>query len=418
MKETALRLLRWTEKYIQTDMVYIASGGFWLGLGQFISSLSAFLTSIAFANLLLPETFGLYKYILSINSLLLITTLSGMDSAVTQSTARGFEGTLSPAVKEKMKWGVLGSVGLFVISLYYYLNGSNVLAIAFSVCAFFTPFIESFDMYNSLLWGKKLFGPQTKYNVAKKLVALSVIIATLFLTKNLYLILLAYFLGTLLPNIFFYERTKTNYQSNDNVDPDGVKYGKHLSVAYVISTILSELDKILLFHYVGAANLAVYSFATAPNDQIKGMFKNVNSLAMPKFSERTGEEIKSRIWHKVIIMTLIISSIVLCYILLSPYLFRIFFPKYLPSIFYSQLLSVSLIPAVIAGFLYTTLESQKAKKEIYKFNLYTNSLGIIVLFLFIYYFGILGAIISRIISRAFSCLYSIILLRRLPQSSQ
>ena len=70
IKEKIYNLLRWSEKYTKTDMVYLAHGGFWLSFGQIISSLSSFLLAIAFANLLPKETYGNYKYILSIASIL------------------------------------------------------------------------------------------------------------------------------------------------------------------------------------------------------------------------------------------------------------------------------------------------------------------------------------------------------------
>ena len=84
IKIKAYNLLRWSEKWTKTDMIYLARGGFWLTLGQVISSLSAFLLAIAFANLLPKETYGEYKYILSIASILAIPTLTGMAFLKTQ----------------------------------------------------------------------------------------------------------------------------------------------------------------------------------------------------------------------------------------------------------------------------------------------------------------------------------------------
>jgi len=61
LKDKIYRLLRRSEKYFKTDMVYLAHGGFWLTLGQIISSAASFLLAIAFANLLPKETYGTYK---------------------------------------------------------------------------------------------------------------------------------------------------------------------------------------------------------------------------------------------------------------------------------------------------------------------------------------------------------------------
>ena len=413
LKNSGFRGLKWLERYTKTDMIYLAKGGFWLGIGQVIASGSAFITSIVFANLLLPDTYGIYKYVLSIYGLLTISTLSGMDSAVTQATARGFEGTLRPAIKEKMKWGLLGSIVSIVLAVYYLTKGNTVLSISLCIVAFFVPLAESFDMYNSLLWGKKLFKTQVNYNVIKKIISLVAITATIFLTNNIFYIVLVYFASMVIPNYIILKIIEKNKQENTNVDPEAIGYGKHLSLAYIISTALSELDKILVFQYVGAKDLAIYTLAVAPNDQIKGLFKNINSLAMPKFSERTTEEIKKSIWHKVRILALSMGVVVLAYIVISPYFYTVFFPKYIASIKYSQILSVSLIPVVISGFIYTVLESQKAKKEIYEYNLYGNVVGIVILFPLVYYYGIWGAIFSRVITRFFSLGLSTFLIKKM-----
>ncbi len=413
MRQKIYDLLRKSERFFKTDMVYLAKGGFWLGIGQFVASFSAFLTSIAFANLLLPDTFGLYKYILSIVSLLAISTLTGMDSSVMQATARGYEGTLIPATLVKMKWGVLGSVLSLGIGTYYYSQGNMTLATAFGVVALFIPFAESLDMYNSFLFGKKLFGTQAIYGTWRKLFGLLLVIITLIITKNLYLIIASYFLAIVVPNIFLYYRTIRFHKSNNRVDRDAIGYGKHLSAIYIIGIILGELDKILVFHHVGAIDLAVYSFATAPTDQIKGLSKNINSLAMPQFSRKNPHDIQGALRNKVFVLGLSITLIVLAYIAIAPLFFKILFPQYVASIPYSQILALSLIPVVIAGFLYTILESQKATRQLYQYNLYSNIVNIIVLLPLVYFFGIWGAIISRFISRLFNCGLALILMKKI-----
>lgn len=402
LKAYGIEKLQYLGKYTKIDMVYLAGGGLWLGLGQIIATGSAFFISLAFANLISPDSFGTYKYVLSITSLMGIATLSGMDSAITQSVARGFDGTLVPGFKEKMKWGFGGMIFSFALAVYYFIGDNNTLGISFIVVGLFLPFIDSLDIYNSLLWGKKLFKTQVSYNTIKKVIGLASVVLTLFITKNILIIITVYFLSALIPNIFFFLKAKKLYISNNEIDASTIKYGKNLSFIYVISLILSEIDKILVFHYVGAANLAVYSLALAPNDQIKGLFKNINSLAMPIFSSKSKSEVRQNLWHKIKFLALATTIIVVCYFFAAPYFFSFFFPKYLESIKFSQILSISLIPVIISGFIYTILESQKAEKEIYYYNVYTNVFGIIILLPLVYYYGIWGAIISKVITRFFS----------------
>lgn len=416
MKESFIRFLRYTEKYTKTDMLYLFKGGFWLTFGQIVSSASALITSIAFANLVSPDTFGIYKYILSITSILLISTLSGIDSAITQSVSRGFEGTMNDGVRTKIKWGALGSLLSLITASYYFLQGNNILSLSLGIVAIFIPFIESFDVYNSLLFGKRKFDTQTKYNVIKKISSFIAIILVILLTKDLYIILLTYFLSSLIPNILFFYITEKKHQSNKVSDPEAMSYGKKLSAIQIIGLLAAELDKIMIFQFIGASELAIYSLALAPTDQIKGFLKNINALAMPQFSQKDIQEIKKNIWIKVKILAVGTSIIIATYIILAPVFFNTFFPKYLSSIHYSQVLAISLLPVVLAGFLYTALESKKATSELYKYNTYTNIANIIILFPLVYIFGIWGAISSRLISRIIVFIYSSYLLRNLGKN--
>src|SRR5689334_12787395 len=73
----AERLLRWSERYMKTDMVYLAKGSFWLTLGQVAASASGLLLVIGFANLLPKEVYGTYKLILSLAGIIASFSLTG-----------------------------------------------------------------------------------------------------------------------------------------------------------------------------------------------------------------------------------------------------------------------------------------------------------------------------------------------------
>src|SRR3989344_8979317 len=76
----------------KTDLSYVAKGGFWLGIASTISSASGLVLVYFFANYLEPETYGTYRYILSVYGLLTIASLGGISTAVTRSVAKGSEG--------------------------------------------------------------------------------------------------------------------------------------------------------------------------------------------------------------------------------------------------------------------------------------------------------------------------------------
>lgn len=399
MKSLVYQALRKSEKFTKTDMVYLARGGFWLGIGQVVTSLSAFFLSIAFANLLPASTYGTYKYVFSINAILLIATLSGIDNAVTQSISRKKDGTLIVGLKEKTKWGFIGSAGSIVISLYYYFSHNNELSIAFLIAAIFIPLTESLDIYNSLLQGKKLFSTYTIFNSVTQVTSSVALFVTMFFTKNiLALIFVFLFTNTLLNGLFLF-LTNRKYSENSEVDEQALTYGKKLSGLYIIATIASELDKLLVFHFLGAIELAVYTVAVAPTEQLKALLKNVQFVVLPKIAENQHKDIRASLFKKTFIFGLLILFLTGIYILVSPIVFKLAFPKYPQSILYTQLLSISVVAAITSSIIYTYVEVKRSEIWLTRFHIWSNVINVSLLFVGIYYFGLMGLIVSRIISR-------------------
>jgi len=411
IKNKTYKLLRKSEKYTKTDMVYLTKGGFWLTLGQIISSTSAFLLAIAFANLLPKETYGQYKYILSILGILSIFTLGGMGTAIVQAVARGYEGSLSSALKIKIRWGLLSSLASLSLAGYYYFNDNTTLTFSFLIASIFLPFFDTLSVYNALLQGKKLFKVSSKFEITSKIIATITMITAVFFSKNIIIILTTYLVSyTLLRLIFLYITFKKHVENN-NEDPSTISYGKHLSLMCVIGTIAAQIDKILVFHYLGATQVAIYSISIAIPEQIKGIYKNINSLAFSKFTNKTIKEIKKTIYKKIIKLSLFSFTIAILYILLAQYIYQIFFPKYIDYIFYTQILSISII-FFPAGLITTALQAQKAKIELYKFNIYSPIIQIVVIIISIYFYGLIGIIISRIITRIINFIILIILFNK------
>jgi len=398
IKQKIYNFLRQSEKYTKTDMVYLFKGGSWLTAGQIVSSICSFLLAIAFANLLPKETYGNYKYILSIASLLAIPTLSGIDTAIIQAVARGYEGSFIKGLKTKIQWGLFGGLASLILSGYYYFNNNFTLTFAFLIAGIFVPFMDSFNIYSSFLIGKKLFNIQTKYISSVRILSIGTIISTLFFTKNLFIIIFAYFFSYSLFRAIFLIITLKRYIPNKEKDSGTISYGKHLSLMNIINALANCLDKVLVFHYLGAVELAIYSFAIIPPEQLKGFLKNIRPLALPKLSNKTTKEIKKTIFQKTIKLGLFISIGVIVYILLAPYFYKIFFPQYLDSVFYSQVFSISLITA-ISILPVSALQAKMAKKELYKLNIYGPIIEIFLLLFSVYFYGILGIILARVISR-------------------
>lgn len=393
MKQKAYNFLRWTEKYTQTDMVYLTKGGFWLTAGNIIASAASFVLAIAFGNLLSKETYGIYKYILSILGLLVIANLPGMETSVARSVAQSRDGSFFDSLKAKIKWGFLGGLASLVLSAYYYSNQNNTLALCFLIAAVFVPFMDSLQIYQAILNGKKLFKDSAKYTALGQIAVAGAMIIALLLTKNIFLIIVAYLLSSTLSRYIFLKITVSKTKLNKTKDPAAVPFGIHLTLMNVVGMIADQLDKIIMWHFLGAAALAVYSFALAPVSQITNFLKSVPQLSLPKFASQNKEEIKKTLPKKMAKFFLILLAGTLIYIFLAPYFYKIFFPQYMESIKYSRFYALIILffPQKLIGY---ALTIHAKTKNLYFIQTVNSIARIVLLLILLPLYGIMGAILA------------------------
>jgi O-antigen/teichoic acid export membrane protein len=182
----------------------------------------------------------------------------------------------------------------------------------------------------------------------------------------------------------------------------------HFSVMNILNTVSQQADRVLVFHYLGAIELAIYAFATSIPDQIKTLFNSIATLAMPRFVKRPLEEVRSTFIYRLLGLSAIALVIAGMYALLAPFIFHILFPSYSEAVFYSMLYALTLIP-VSAVVPLALLEAHAAKRELYIYNTAGPLFQIAVLAVLVSTMGLLGAVISRIIGRSFYFLLGIVL---------
>ena len=212
------------------------------------------------------------------------------------------------------------------------------MTVSFVVASVFFPILQSTGMYLSYLGGKKLFGIQTTYNVLTQIISSLFLIIALFLTNNLIILVLIYFLSyATLGAIFFVLSVKKN-PLNSNVDEKFIGFGKHLTLLHVISTIASQIDKILLFNLLGPAQLAIYTFALMPASEANIFLKNIRVTNSAEILHKNQKEIEKTLLTKYF-ESYTCNGIIGRYLYFNcPVVYKILFPQYLDSINYAQLL--------------------------------------------------------------------------------
>lgn len=400
-KNIAYNFLRWTEKWTKTDMVYLSKGGFWLSIGQVVSTLSGFLLSLAFANLIPIEVNGKYSYIISLSGFFSIASLGGMQTAINRASAQNLDGTLKQGMYISFKYGLLGSLASIAIAIYYYFNDNISLTFSFLIMAFFAPYLGSLNSYSSFLSGKKEFKLTTIINILKTLLILLLTSAFLYLTDNVLILILAYFSIRAVFDIILTWYTIKNKVNNDNFTKESLSFGKHMSLMSIIEMIADRIDKILIWHYLGGVQLAIYSYAMAPVNQIQGaVMKNISGLVTPKLAENSISHIKKSLPAKIWKLIFIVAIIALTYFIMAPFFYKTFFPQYTAAINYSRLYLITIIFMPL-GLLNSVLIAHGRKKELYTLSFSMSILKITLFLVLLPFYGVMGAISTILIVNLF-----------------
>jgi O-antigen/teichoic acid export membrane protein len=412
--------LRWSEKHTQTDMVYLAKGGFWLIISQVISSLASLVLVIAFANLISAELYGNYRYIISIIGMLSAATFPGINSMAIKSVANGDEDTFWKLLKKRGVWSLASTGASLLLSLYYQINGNTNLSTILVIVAIAIPLSSVVGMYSAFLNGKKDFRRLAQWSTLARLVVTASFIIILPFVDSLFALFLLYFIPEMLVESFFliilYRRKTSKIPAERSNIKKLTKFGFHLSLMEVLKTIAGQADKILIFHYLGAAELAIYTIATTAPSQIKSVLQNISTLAWPKFSSAKEENIRTTLPAKLFKLELIIIGLVAIYWIAAPFLFPIFFPKYASAVFISQIYSLSLL-FFPRTFFSTAMTAQLKQKEMYAIRIFAPIIRITVFAIALPFWGLWGAIIGSIISSILTAvIYQFFFKRAFPRS--
>ncbi len=399
MKDFTIKWLRRAEAVTKTDMVYLVGQSGWLILGQAAIFISSLLLAWVFANYVLPSDYGLYKYVLSIATLATLTSLTGFGISISRATVQGHDVALNKILKTRIKYGTLGAVALFSFAGYYLYRDNTLLASLFALTAIWIPFLDSLTDYQFLLQGKKDFKTQTYLKIFQRLFLSILLVSVILLSKNIVVITFSYFALLNISNYLIYIFTIKKYPVTDdantpyeNID----RYGKQVSLQNIFFIGAGQLDKILMFKFLGPSQLAIYFFAMAIPNEIQGVLGNINSVAFPKLVDKTSREFKFALIKKIFTFTSIMVIPAILYIFAAPYLFKWLFPVYIDAVFISQLY-IGTVLFIPVGLLWHYFYATKNQKALWYGTFAGPGILILGILVFVPKFGLLGAVMATYI---------------------
>jgi O-antigen/teichoic acid export membrane protein len=398
-------LLRWSERYTKIDMVYFASGNFWLNFGRIISIGTGLLLTVAFANFLTPEAFGTYKYVLAAAGFVGTFSLTGLGTALMRAVAQGKRHVIPAVVKTGMLWNIPASIVAFAIGIYYFVHTNNDLGFAFVFIAFYNTLSGGLGLTKSVWTASGNFKLGTMAGIPRSVFPIAVILLTLLFTKNVVWIVFAYFVSNVVITwiLYLWMLRKLHVQASMDDVPETVRYGKQLSFLGFFQIASGQVDQLLLFHFFGPAQLVLYTLGFAPVNEAGGFINNFLTILFNKLAVKTKAEVHETLFFRMRQMFFISCAVVLIYVVLVPFLFKYLFPKYLASAFVSQVLSLTILfqfKGVIDVYYNTHGEIKKRTAVI----TITQIIEFGLLFTLIPLYGLWGAVAAAILSEALAAI--------------
>ncbi len=290
--------------------------------------------------------------------------------------------------------------------------GKPTLAAEILIGGSLSPFLASASLYSPFLAGKKDFIRQMLYSIIDNLFTTGVMIVAVLLSHNRIVLLCAYFISNILGAVYFNRTTQILYSSREaNHDEGMLTYSKHLSALGILGGVVDTIDQILVFHFAGAASLAIFSFATALPDQLKTPIKTLDSMVSAGFARRTKEEIHQGIANKFFWYFVTSVCVVVAYTIAAPFIYALFFPAYVDSVFYSQIYMLGFL-ALVFDPIQAYFGIHKMVKELYIAGTFSILCQAVTMIIGVIWWGILGLIVAQVFTKIASALVSYILYAR------
>ncbi|MES2749647.1 MAG: oligosaccharide flippase family protein [Patescibacteria group bacterium] len=394
--------INFIERRFGIDAHYFVSNSFWVACNQATTIAGSLMVTAVFAHLLSEELFGNYRYLVVLASLFSVVSLNSISQSVLQTSSQGYLGYYQSA----LKLGLLSNLGTTVAALlvggYYLYQNNQLLGYCCLAIAILQPFISNYFTIFSLLAGQQKFRAVAIFQTIKVIIITLGSIISVLLTHNIFIVFVTYLALQLVTNIMAHLFFKPNPNEikkpiSKEIEKKYNHFAFHLSVQNGILSAANRLDSIIVFQFLGATSLAIYSIALIVPDQFKSLVKNFSTLLFPKYVHYTSEQLVRSIPGRSFQLFVILLFLTGLYIISAPFIINWILPKYASAIIYTQLLSLA-IPSSILYIVQSALKSQTNNTQLYYIQFSQAALKIIFVFVGIYFYGLWGAVAAYIIS--------------------
>lgn len=381
---------------------YALKNGPFILLGNGLLSVFTFITTLALTHLLPKETFGAWRYILAALSILAVCTLPDMGQALTRAVSKKQPVNLGPVVRHKIFYGLIGALASLGLSAYHLRYGNAELGVLFAIAALFIPFSDVFLIYVNVLHGVKKFGTAVAYDTSSRLIAMVLLLGAAFITKNIFVILPAWFLSNIIPQLYLFLKIRRKKLIGETAvaDPAILSYGKHLTLLGGMAVLAANVDKFVIWHLLGAKALATYAVALLIAGEGARVAETLSVIILPYLSEARDQKNIRALLRLLPFFAGGLAAIGGVCAFLMPSVFPVIFPAYTDVLPLARMSFILLVLTPINSILYRYLVAEMWRKKMLLLHTLKIAAFSGAALVTIPRFGLMGGVLALIVSEA------------------
>jgi O-antigen/teichoic acid export membrane protein len=365
LRRLAGRVLDRTGAAARADARYVARGVAWLSAAQAVTSLCALGASIAFAHFMPKETFGTYRYVLSLAGLFSAVSLTGLPTALAAAAARGHDGALRQAAALALRWSLPAGAAAALCGAYYLAHGNGTLGWSLVTLGAAQPLVDASATAFAFISGKKLFRARAAFTLVQTLAYTGALVAAVAMTGEALPAIIAGAAGSLAGYAGLYRYARARYAAPDAAgDAQLGSYAKHLSLMNVLGTVSGQIDKVLLFQFLGPAQVALWSFAQAPVSHLRQISKIMGGVILPKVANAELGHVRRTALPRALAIFAVSVAAFGAYWFAAPYLYAVLFPGYQDAVLASRIFALAVLTTPFVLFK-QTLIGHRRTRELY-----------------------------------------------------
>lgn len=362
----------------------------------------ALLATSVLTSTLSREEYGIYQFALGIASGLSFISLTGLNQAVMQETAKGRHGVLLRVLPIRLRASaVFVAVLLAVAGTYQFISRQPTLALCMVMVSLTFPLTMALDSYQMYLLGRGDYVLYARLPMLMGLIVALVTALTAWVTRGPAPVLFAVGMAQIMWHLAARRvALKRQPPQNQAYDPDALRFGMGLSVLNIVGSVSSQLDTLLTGTLLSMSAVAVLNMARMPLDKSGLIIGALGEFLGPRVVSQSGLDLFRKTNRAIWIYLSVLTAYAIAAALIIPLAFQLFFPKYLDVVPLAVLGLFSMLPSAPTKVINMAFSSQHRLRQMSALRLIQTVFEAAVTYLMIRTWGVTGAILTRFLAGA------------------